>query len=108
MAQERNRAQSSQRPGNVVKASFPIGDLLGDGRKSKPGLHAGSKCIAFKDGKDCGAVIAESNHSEVPICRPCQQRLRDVAIGRGWDINDLVAISQRLRRENGLKRESAA
>ncbi len=108
MAKQKNEAQSSQRPGRYVTASMPIGELQGKGKKRKPGPHAGAPCIAFKDGKDCGTIIAHSNRGDVQFCRPCQRRLRTVALDRGWDMNDLAAVSERLRQQAGLKRESAA
>jgi len=108
MAQQRNQAQSSQRPGHYVTVTLAISELQDKGRKRVPGPHAGSKCIAFRDGKDCGAIIAESNDCAEPICRPCRRRLLKDAMDRGWNIANLVDVSERLRKLAGLKRESAA
>lgn len=108
MAQQRNQAQSSQRPGHYVTASLAISELQGKSKKHEPGPYAGARCIAFKNGKDCGAIIAESNHGGEPICRPRRRRLLDIAMDRGWSTEKLVDVSENLRKLAGLKRESAA
>lgn len=108
MATPGNKVQSTQRPGNYPKSSQHISEMQGDGKVVKRGPHAGKRCIAYKDGKECGARISESNTCPEPICRPCQQRLREVAMDHGMSIENLAKVSDYLRRMADLKRESAA